>query len=68
MAHGHVDHLSPGEIKLSSEHSVRPPSTNRAWDYWVRHVQEAGLMPAKPGAKRARAKAAPPRPKARKRR
>jgi hypothetical protein len=46
MAHGHVDHLSPGEIKLSSTHSVRPPSTNRAWDYWVRQVEKAGLMPA----------------------
>jgi HCOMODA/2-hydroxy-3-carboxy-muconic semialdehyde decarboxylase len=47
MAHGHVDSLSPGEIKLSSEHSVRPPSVGRAWDYWVRHVEKAGLMPAK---------------------
>ena len=53
MAHGHFDQLSPGEIKLSSEHSVRPPSTNRAWDYWVRRVQKAGLWPAPPGAKRA---------------
>ena len=72
MAHGHVDHLSPGEIQLSSEHSARPPSLNRAWDYWVRHVEKAGLMPAKSAAKRAakrqRAKAAAVRPKARKRR
>lgn len=75
MAHGHVDHLSPGEIRLSSEHSVRPPSTNRAWDYWVRHVEKAGLMPAKSGAKRAasgrrNAKRGKPKraPKARKRR
>jgi len=51
MAHGHVDALSPGEIKLSSEHSVRPPSTNRAWDYWVRQVEKAGLMPPKNGSK-----------------
>jgi ribulose-5-phosphate 4-epimerase/fuculose-1-phosphate aldolase len=49
MAHGHVDSLSPGEIKLSSEHSVRPPSTNRAWNYWVRHVEKAGLMPQPSG-------------------
>ena len=55
MAHGHVDHLSPGEMKLSSEHSVRPPSTNRAWNYWVHHVVKAGLMPAKAGVKRAAA-------------
>ncbi len=52
MAHGRVDALSPGEIKLSSEHSVRPPSTNRAWDYWVRQVEKADLMPARPRANR----------------
>jgi ribulose-5-phosphate 4-epimerase/fuculose-1-phosphate aldolase len=46
MAHGHVDSLSPGEMALSAAHSVRPPSTNRAWNYWVRHVEKAGLMPA----------------------
>ncbi len=57
MAHGHVDHLSPGEMKLSSEHSVLPPSTNRAWNYWVRHVEKAGLMPAKASTKRAAASA-----------
>jgi HCOMODA/2-hydroxy-3-carboxy-muconic semialdehyde decarboxylase len=69
MAHGHVDSLSPGEIELSSAHSVRPPSTNRAWNYWIRHVEKAGLMPAKqsttrgaaPG-KQARSKAPPKTP------
>jgi ribulose-5-phosphate 4-epimerase/fuculose-1-phosphate aldolase len=55
MAHGHVDHLSPGEMKLSSEHSVRPLSTNRAWNYWVRHVERADLMPAKASTKHATA-------------
>jgi ribulose-5-phosphate 4-epimerase/fuculose-1-phosphate aldolase len=45
MSHGHVDHLSPGEIERSSAHSVQPPSTNRAWDYWVRQIEKAGLMP-----------------------
>jgi HCOMODA/2-hydroxy-3-carboxy-muconic semialdehyde decarboxylase len=64
MAHGHVDHLSPGEINLSSAHSVRPPSTNRAWDYWVRQIEKAGLMPARP---RPKAKAAK-KSKAKKRR
>jgi ribulose-5-phosphate 4-epimerase/fuculose-1-phosphate aldolase len=59
MAHGHVDHLSPGEIKLSAAHSVRPPSTNRAWDYWVRQIEKASLMPAKTRAQtRAKPKAA----------
>jgi ribulose-5-phosphate 4-epimerase/fuculose-1-phosphate aldolase len=64
MAHGHVDRLSPGEIELAGGHGVRPPSANRAWDYWVRQVEKAGLMPAKPktsaGAKaKAKAKATP---------
>ena len=75
MAHGHVDHLSPGEMKLSSEHSVLPPSTNRAWNYWVRHVEKAGLMPAKAStkraaasAKRAKTKRVPAKRKAKKRR
>src|SRR5579871_2869656 len=54
MAMGHVDSLSPGEIKLTAAHQERPPSTNRAWDYWVRHIEKAGLMPA-----RARASAKP---------
>jgi HCOMODA/2-hydroxy-3-carboxy-muconic semialdehyde decarboxylase len=47
MAHGHVDFLSPGEVALTSAHQLRPPSSNRAWNYWVRHVEKAGLMPAK---------------------
>jgi len=45
IAHGHVDSLSAGEIKLTSAHQLRPPSSNRAWNYWVRHVEKAGLMP-----------------------
>ena len=60
MAMGHVDALSPGEIKLTAAHQQRPPSTNRAWDYWVRQVEKAGLMPAKPSAKSS-AKPAPKR-------
>jgi ribulose-5-phosphate 4-epimerase/fuculose-1-phosphate aldolase len=52
MAMGHVDSLSPGEIRLTSAHQQRPPSTNRAWDYWVRQVEKAGLMPAKAGSKK----------------
>lgn len=50
MAMGHVDSLSPGEAKLTSAHQLRPPSINRAWDYWVRQVAKAGLMPAGNGA------------------
>src|ERR1700689_4930688 len=72
MAHGHVDQLSPGEIALSAAHSVRPPSTNRAWNYWGRHVEKAGLMPAKiravaTPAKRKAAKKAAKKSKAKRR-
>ena len=63
MAHGHVDSLSPGEIKLSAAHSMRPPSLGRAWDYWVRQVEKAGLMPAKSGAKSSAAAAKRDKPK-----
>ena len=73
IAHGHVDSLSPGEAKLTSAHQLRPPSMGRAWDYWVRQVEKAGLMPARraPAAKRAApkpAKKSPAKVKVRKRR
>ena len=59
IAHGHVDSLSPGEAKLTSAHQLRPPSMGRAWDYWVRQVEKAGLMPAR---RPAAAKRAAPKP------
>ena len=59
MAHGHVDSLSPGEAKLTSAHQLRPPAMGRAWDYWVRRVEKAGLMPAR-GARRTKRAAARP--------
>jgi HCOMODA/2-hydroxy-3-carboxy-muconic semialdehyde decarboxylase len=59
IAHGHVDSLSPGESKLTATHQLRPPSMGRAWDYWVRQVEKAGLMPAR---RAAAAKRAAPKP------
>jgi ribulose-5-phosphate 4-epimerase/fuculose-1-phosphate aldolase len=56
MAHGRVDALSHGEIKLSAAHNARPPSLERAWNYWVRRVEKAGLMPAKSDTKSRAAK------------
>ena len=47
MAHGHVNSLSPGEARLTAAHQLRPPSMGRGWDYWVRQIEKAGLMPAK---------------------
>jgi HCOMODA/2-hydroxy-3-carboxy-muconic semialdehyde decarboxylase len=60
MAMGHVDSLSAGEAKLTSAHQLRPPSTNRAWDYWVRQIEKTGLMPARSAAKNANKKSAAP--------
>jgi hypothetical protein len=59
MAHGNVKSLSAGEIRLTAEHQLRPPSSNRAWNYWVHKVEKAGLMPTKRRmlAKRSKSKA-----------
>jgi ribulose-5-phosphate 4-epimerase/fuculose-1-phosphate aldolase len=57
IAHGHVDSLSPGEARLTAAHQLRPPSMGRAWDYWVRQVEKAGLMPAKSNARKSAASA-----------
>jgi ribulose-5-phosphate 4-epimerase/fuculose-1-phosphate aldolase len=59
MAHGRVDALSPGEAKLTAAHQSRPPSTNRAWDYWVRQIEKAGLMPARAAPRSASSSRAP---------
>jgi HCOMODA/2-hydroxy-3-carboxy-muconic semialdehyde decarboxylase len=59
MAHGRVDALSAGEAKLTSSHQLRPPSTNRAWDYWLRQIEKAGLMPARAATKSAGGSRAP---------
>jgi len=64
IAHGHVDSLSPGEIKLTAAHQERPPSTNRAWDYWVRQIEKVGLMPAMAKASTKSAKPAAAKSKA----
>jgi ribulose-5-phosphate 4-epimerase/fuculose-1-phosphate aldolase len=61
IAHGHVDSLSPGEVDLTSAHQLRPPSMGRAWDYWVRHIEKAGLMPAKAAATAKASKSAKPK-------
>jgi HCOMODA/2-hydroxy-3-carboxy-muconic semialdehyde decarboxylase len=63
IAHGHVDSLSAGEAELTSAHQLRPPSMGRAWDYWVRHVEKAGLMPSRKVAKTGAATAKRQKPK-----
>jgi ribulose-5-phosphate 4-epimerase/fuculose-1-phosphate aldolase len=57
MAHGgRVDQLSPGEQEITEAGQLGPTPIQRAWDYWVRHVEKGGLMPAKVAAKRKVAK------------
>jgi ribulose-5-phosphate 4-epimerase/fuculose-1-phosphate aldolase len=59
IAHGLVTELSPREIELAIAHAARPAAIDRAWDYWLRQIEKAGLMPArgaaaeKPAAKKA---------------
>ena len=55
IAHGHVDRLSPGEQDITEAGQLRPMPIERAWDYWVRHIEKAGLMPGKPAKGKAAA-------------
>jgi ribulose-5-phosphate 4-epimerase/fuculose-1-phosphate aldolase len=48
IAHGHVDRLSPGEQDITEAGQLRPMPIERAWDYWVRHIEKADLMPPRP--------------------
>ena len=51
IAHGHVDQLSPGEQKITEAGQLSPMPIQRAWDYWVRQIEKAGLMPTKAAAR-----------------
>jgi hypothetical protein len=42
-----VDHLTPGEHELTEAGQLGVRPVERAWDYWVRHIEKAGLMPKK---------------------
>ena len=55
IAHGHVDRLSTGEQDITEAGQLRPMPIERAWDYWVRHIEKAGLMPEKPAKGKAAA-------------
>jgi ribulose-5-phosphate 4-epimerase/fuculose-1-phosphate aldolase len=63
ISHGHVDQLSPGEQEITEAGQLGAMPIERAWDYWVRHLEKAGLMPEKPAAK---GKAAPAKTSAKK--
>jgi HCOMODA/2-hydroxy-3-carboxy-muconic semialdehyde decarboxylase len=59
MAHGHVDQLSPGEQEITEAGQLGPMPIERAWDYWVRHIEKAGLMPGAPAKRKVAAAAKP---------
>lgn len=52
IAHGHVNRLSPGEQEITEAGQLRPMPIERAWDYWVRHIEKAGLMPPNPAKRK----------------
>jgi HCOMODA/2-hydroxy-3-carboxy-muconic semialdehyde decarboxylase len=55
IAHGHVDRLSPGEQEITEVGQLGSMPIERAWDYWVRHIEKAGLMPEQPAKRKAAA-------------
>jgi HCOMODA/2-hydroxy-3-carboxy-muconic semialdehyde decarboxylase len=51
-AHGNVGALTPEEAEKASAYNLRPGPMQRAWDYWMRRLEEAeALVAAAHGAK-----------------
>ena len=50
-----IHRLSTGEQDITEAGQLRPMPIERAWDYWVRHIEKAGLMPEKPAKGKAAA-------------
>jgi ribulose-5-phosphate 4-epimerase/fuculose-1-phosphate aldolase len=40
--------IAHGEQEITEAGQLRPMPIERAWDYWIRHIEKAGLMPEKP--------------------
>ena len=58
-AQGNVDALTPEEAEKASAYNLRPGPMQRAWDYWMRNLEEAeALVAAARGAKPAAVKGA----------
>ena len=49
---GHVEPLDEKEVELAAAYNLRPGPLERAWDYWVKRVQDAEARVA-PGARSA---------------
>jgi ribulose-5-phosphate 4-epimerase/fuculose-1-phosphate aldolase len=58
-AHGNVGALTPEEAEKAGAYNLRPGPMQRAWDYWIRRLEEAeALVAAARGAKPAAVKGA----------
>jgi len=58
LAHGHVGALSPAEAEKAGAYNLRPGPLERAWDFWMRRLNEAEALAASAqGAKATRSKA-----------
>jgi len=58
-AHGHVGALTAAEAEKAREYNLRPGPIQRAWDYWMRRLNESeALIAASGGLKPAPAKGA----------
>ena len=70
MMIGSVSALSPGEIELGRQITIRTTALTRSWDYWARRIAQSGSAPApsqKAAGKRAAKPAAKPAAKSRER-
>jgi ribulose-5-phosphate 4-epimerase/fuculose-1-phosphate aldolase len=45
-AHGHVGALTPAEAEKAAAYNLRPGPIQRAWDYWMRRLNEAEALNA----------------------
>jgi ribulose-5-phosphate 4-epimerase/fuculose-1-phosphate aldolase len=50
---GAISPLSAGEVEQAGAIHHQPGPLNRAWEYWARRVEKAGLAPPRPVAARA---------------
>jgi ribulose-5-phosphate 4-epimerase/fuculose-1-phosphate aldolase len=45
-AHGHVGALTPAEAEKAAAYNLRPGPMQRAWDYWMRRLNEVDALNA----------------------
>ncbi len=55
---GHVEALSEKEVELAAAYNLRPGPQERAWDYWVKRLNDAEARVARPAEATSSGKAA----------